>query len=105
MPACGMEDAIVDFVKTLLALVLILLVATASGATWARGHSKGSHSHSGSHHRSHGNYGLGYLPYGYTSTPAYSNRYVPSCARNPELEECVRERERVLPPQSNNASG
>ena len=93
-----------NLMKAMLTLVVILPVAVASETAWARGHSKGSHSHSGSHHRPHG-HGLGYLPYGYTSTPAYSNRYVPSYVRNPELEECVRERERVLPLPSNNASG
>ena len=106
-----------NFVNATLTLVVILFFAMASEETWARGRgggggrSSGGHHSTGSHHHSSGSHshvrsqGLGLYPYGYSSTPAYSNRYKPSCSMNPELEECVREREQVLPLPSSNASG
>ena len=102
----GLGDAIMNFMQATPALALVLFVAATGDEAWARGN--GSHAHKGGHHRSPSRavgYPYLYPPYGYKSTPAYSNRYKPSCATNPELEECVRERERNLFPQSGNASG
>ena len=78
-------------------------------------HSGSSHSgssHSGSSH-SHGSagaalsrsYGSGISRYGYSPMPAYSNSYKSSCARNPELPECLKDREQVYPQHSNAAPG
>ena len=102
----GLEDALMNFMQATPAVALVMFIAVAGEEAWARG--SGSHAHKGGHHRSH-NRAIGYPylypPYGYSSTPAYSNRYKPSCATTPELEACARERERNLFPQAGNASG
>ena len=103
--------------KTILLLVVILFFAAGSVQAIARGQSRGGHSHSGSSHsgssHSHGSagaalsrsYGSGISRYGYSPTPAYSNSYKSSCARNPELPECLKDREQVYPQHSNAAPG
>lgn len=85
------------------ALFFAALAFTMSDAALARG--SGGHGHKGGHHRSHLRPPL--FPYAYSPVPAYSNRYRPSCASNPELAECIRERERerMIFPPSDNASG
>ena len=113
--------------KTILLLVVILFFAAGSVQAIARGQSRGGHSHSGSSHsgsshsgsshsgssHSHGSagaalsrsYGSGISRYGYSPMPAYSNSYKSSCARNPELPECLKDREQVYPQHSNAAPG